>query len=369
MNDVTVRNFESSNYVGYNYNVASSEKTAPPEENQSSFIDTTDKVKLSTEIMQQDSEDKGSGSFIPAFAKSPEGNDGTSTVAQGLNEEKLIAYNDKPEQPALQKPINYKENGQLKGTNYGELLNKSSDDLGKLWPKLGSGKYGIYDELTAYQKSAIEKKLMEYSYSQAQDQFDKKDPKTFENFGVNLNQIPRIHDMNDKDKSEAVYKHYIGFLDQNKTGFPTWKNPLEWFGRENPVAAIKDGTGRCGEHSKMLKEMFNGAQIPCDTVEAWGSVGKDRNGNYKKDANGVDGHGANHQSVMVPYTDGSGNTQKAVFDPAKYFLEKTKNGNKNDWNHSVTWPDWVKQHHDNGWDGNLNTFVQGDNVIQDFNTK
>ncbi|MGV8120016.1 MAG: hypothetical protein AB2L14_09680 [Candidatus Xenobiia bacterium LiM19] len=317
--------------------------------------------------MPQDTEAKGSGSFVPDSVEQYADSDGGSSQTLGLNGDNMLAYNDKPQQSAIEKPISYKENGQFKKTNYGELLNKSSDDLGKMWPKLGSGKYDIYDGLSTDQKSAIEKKLMEYANSQAQNQYNNKDPKTFENYGVNLNQIPRIHAMGDKDKSETLYKQYTGFLDQNNTSFPTWKNPLEWFERGNPVAAVKDGHGRCGEHSKLLKDMFNGAQVSSDTVEAWGSVGKDWNGSYKKDANGMDGHGANHQGVMVQYKDGSGKTQQAVFDPAKYFLEKTNKGNTKDWDHSVTWPEWVKQHHDHGWDGSLNTFVQGDKVIEDYN--
>jgi|GEM_PF-2291734 len=317
--------------------------------------------------IQPDSEGIGSGSF--PFSGQHADNSDSSSQALGPNGETMLAFNDKPQQSVTEKPIPYRENGQNKQTSYGELLIKSSDELGRLWPKLGSAKYGFYDGLSAEQKSTIDKKLMDYANSQAQSQYDKNDPKTFESYGVNLNQIPCIHAMNDRDKSETLYTQYIGFLDKNNTTFPKWKNPLEWFERGNPVAAIKDGHGRCGEHSKVLKDMFNGAQISSDTVEAWGSVGKDRNGNYKKDANGVDGHGANHQSVMVQYNDASGTTRVAVFDPAKYYLEKTNNGNKQDWEHSVTWDAWVKQYHDHGWDGTLNTFIQGDNVMEDYNNR
>lgn len=322
------------------------------------------------------------------FTNGPSGRNATEkplydfSNAKGLfgSEEKKSVNQEKHPEQALEKTMMYKDkagrDGVQKETNFRELLTMGSDELGRIWPGLSSGKYEIYKELTPSQQDVIEKNLMNHAYSKVQSDYHSRDNTivrdTFGTFGGTLNQIPRIHAMNDKDKSETLYNHYLSFLDQNNTTWPAFKTSVDWFMRKNPVTAIKEGHGRCGEHSNMLKEMFNRAGIPADTVEAWEDVKtKDtvyRALRYEKDRNGVKGTSSvNHQSIMVNCKDGEGRAQQAVFDPAGYFCDKRKNAASSKWNHSVSWSEWVEHYHRHGWDGPLNVFVQGDNVTKDFN--
>jgi|GEM_PF-2619712 len=295
-------------------------------------------------------------------------------------EEKKVGDQEKPSTSPLDRPIIYKDragrDGRLTKTCFRELLSMDSNELGRVWSSLPPGKFVICRELTAEQQAAVEKNLMKSAYSKAQSEYRSGDSgtarNTFGEFGSALNQIPRIHEMDDISKSETLYSHYLGFLEQNDTAWPAFKTSVDWFMRKDPVTAIKEGHGRCGEHSKVLREMLDRAGIPVDTVDAWEDVetrdSAFKASRYVKDRDGIRGDSStNHQSVMVGGRDEDGNQQQRVFDPARYFYEKRRKTDTSMWSRSVSWPEWVGYNHRNGFDGPLNVFIQGDSVVQDFN--
>jgi len=296
------------------------------------------------------------------------------------SEEKKVGDQEKASTNPLDRPIIYKDkagrDGRLTKSSFRELLSMDCSELGRVWSLIPPVKYSIYKDLTAEQQGTVDKNLTRYAFSKAQRDYRSAEKETarntFSEFGNTLNQIPGIHEMDDISKSETLYSHYLSFLEQNDTAWPAFKTSVDWFMRKDPVTAIKEGHGRCGEHSRVLREMLDRAGIPVDTVEAWEDVQtRDRAfraDRYVKDRDGIRGASStNHQSVMVSGRDEDGNRQQRVFDPARYFHEKRRKGEFQSWGRSVNWSEWVDYNHRYGFDGPLNVFIQGDRVVQDFN--
>jgi hypothetical protein len=267
----------------------------------------------------------------------------------------------------LDAPLCYRRGNGLESTSLRDLLSMDVRELGRLWPLLGVKKFDLYQGLSACQQMNLGKNLETAACLAAHEDFQKDRPDTFNRFGALLGQVPRIHRMPEKERSQVIYTSYLHFIEKNDVNVPPHDSPREMPLHGNAVASLRAGRGRDAELSETLCDMLSGAGIQSAVAEAWTGVKRDRAGRYMTDGLRLLGFGTNHRSATAHCVDEKGSAMEIIFDPAQYLRERTRGQKRETWAFSLNREAWISYYRSYGWDGgSLNTFAEGGMVREEF---